>query len=517
MRRFFLILIACCAIISLVQPFIRSQVHYHNLDVAFNYHMATLMTDGQIPYRDFIDFNFPTIWYISYIPAYISYFIHHDAIVLSLFLGGLTLISAIVCAFLIVKCTLFSLMEQSLLCITLFFVFSTFQTYDFGQREHLFILAYIPFLIRQYLVPNLNKYKILDCFIGFLTITGAFIKPYFILTLLCVELSAYSRNRSLNYTQGMRLGFLIGVIFWAGIFIYHVPEYLVIAEYAAKTYAGQNTMIGINPISVILEHKLSLLVYAALCVYALFYKKKDSLFLLHTVCTTASVMSFLSALIQMKGFDYHIKIAASFSVISLSLGFMRFVPIYIHNKSIQKNFYIILCSAIVLRQCYTCTTLTESYAQNYSPTRVSKNTDSLLSEHNNAKTIFKISTFSQPLYPAIIKHPMRDITGCNTLWYLGSFYRNQQSSADTFTYHSVNTMQPLERYFFHKVTQSLIQEKPDIIIIADSNYNYFFSVSGFDIKKYYAQDHFFSTMLSEEYRSIAHTDGHTWYKKRSLR
>jgi hypothetical protein len=58
MRRFFLILIACCAIISLVQPFIRSQVHYHNLDVAFNYHMATLMTDGQIPYRDFIDFNF---------------------------------------------------------------------------------------------------------------------------------------------------------------------------------------------------------------------------------------------------------------------------------------------------------------------------------------------------------------------------------------------------------------------------------------------------------------------------
>lgn len=81
-----------------------------------------------------------------------------------------------------------------------------------------------------------------------MTITGAFIKPYFILTLLCVELSAYSRNRSLNYTQGMRLGFLIGVVFWAGIFIYHVPEYLVIAEYAAKTYAGQNTMIGIDPL-----------------------------------------------------------------------------------------------------------------------------------------------------------------------------------------------------------------------------------------------------------------------------
>jgi hypothetical protein len=64
---------------------------------------------------------------------------------LSLFLGGLTLICAILCAFLIVKCTLFSLMEQSLLCITLFFVFSTFQTYDFGQREHLFILGIYSF------------------------------------------------------------------------------------------------------------------------------------------------------------------------------------------------------------------------------------------------------------------------------------------------------------------------------------------------------------------------------------
>lgn len=516
MRRFMYILVFGCICLSLVQPFIRTHVHYHNLDVAFNYHMATLMTEGQIPYRDFIDFNFPTIWYLSLIPAYISTFTHNDSVVLSLFLSLCTIISATTCSYLISKSNFLSLTEKSLLLITLFFVFSTFQTYDFGQREHLFVLALSPFIFRQYFFTLQKKTPILDAFIGFITITGACIKPYFIFTLLGIETLSLLKQGRLTYSRSMKLGLIIGITFWGTIGMYHAHDYLIIAEYARQTYAGQNTIIGVNPITVILTHQLSLLFYASIFLFIILYKNKDTLFTFHSVWITASTLSFIWALVQMKGFDYHIKIASSFSVISLSIGFIRFFSLYARDTIIKKNAPVLLCTAIVLRQCYTCSSLTESYADNYLPTRMSRHTDELLSKHKNAKTVFKVSTFSQPLYPAIIEHRVRDITGCNTLWYLGSFYRDKDSFASIHPYRSLHAMQTLERHFFNKVIHTITTKKPDIIIVADSNNNFFFSVSGFDINKYYLQDHSYSRMLSENYGVISHAYGHTWYKKRSL-
>lgn len=517
MRRFLYILVFCCISLSIVQPFVRTHIHYHNLDVAFNYHMAILMTEGQIPYRDFIDFNFPTIWYLSLIPAYISSFIHNDSVVLSLFFGLCTIISATICSYFISKNNSLSSVEKTLLLITLFFVFSTFQTYDFGQREHLFLLALSPYIIRQYFCTEQKKIPFLDACIGFFTITGACIKPYFIFTLLGIETLTLLTKGRLTHSRGMSYGLIIGIIFWGTIGIYHAREYLTIAEYARHTYATQNIIIGVNPITVILTHQLSLFFYASILLFIILYSNKDSLFTFHSVWVTASVLSFIWALVQMKGFDYHVKIASSFSVISLSIGFMRFFSHYTRGIIFTRYASVLLCTAIVLRQCYTCGSLTHSYAEDYLPTKISRHTDELLSKHNNAKTIFKISTFSQPLYPAIIEHPVRDITGCNTLWYLGSFYRDKDSSATLFPYRSPHTMPSLERHFFNKVIHTITTKKPDIIIIADSNYNFFFSVSGFDIKKYYLQDQRFSRMLSENYRIISHTDGHTWYKKRSLR
>jgi len=510
------VLFTALIIFTFAQNFYRVFIHYHNLDVAFNYQMGKAILQGQKPYIDFIDFNFPIIWYISAIPASIAQYIHYDSAILAIFFIVLVSVSFYLCHRIIKNGKEWEKSKAFMFLCIILFALTNFQLYDFGQREHLFCIMLLPYVLRRSIGNTALPSKFLEFTIGFLLMVGSSIKPYFLLVFVLVEFYFFLKRRETNkVSTSLVIGIMAGGIVTGSILIYHLSEYLVIASYAVSTYAGQNAILGVNPIAVILKHKISFIVYfSVLLLYPL--RRVEQYKMLHEVLVVSALGLLLCAVIQMKGFDYHIKAGGTFAIISFAVAALRFgVSENKYFVKLRQVSFVLLCVIVLLRQLQTATALLIDNQDDYLPTAMSRRAERTLTSHGKIKTIFKLSTYSQPLYPPIMNTDIKDITGCNTLWYLGSFYNNENQSDTTIQYKKPTEMFGLEKMFFENIIHKLITQKPDLLIVAEPGNNFFFSVPNFDIFKYYSQDERFVSVFSE-YHPIAQSDGHIWYKRNNI-
>ncbi|MDZ4832879.1 MAG: hypothetical protein SGJ27_03675 [Candidatus Melainabacteria bacterium] len=152
--------------------------------------MADLYLDGYRPYVDMVDFNPPLILYINLIPAMMARAFHlHIIVAFSGFVIGLIVLSLLLSGFMMWQQK--SRKEAFFyLPILMGFVYSTQDlTFDFGQREHLLILTYLPFFVLRYFRWNdapINKYLAILC--GLYAGSCLSLKPHFLIMAAAPEL-----------------------------------------------------------------------------------------------------------------------------------------------------------------------------------------------------------------------------------------------------------------------------------------------------------------------------------------
>jgi hypothetical protein len=162
-----------------------------NHDSGMYLQAGALLLEGQVPYVDFVDLNPPLIVYLSAIPAGIARVLHAHSIPVFLVLVWLAVAVSSLAAASALRGTLgprdglpAELLAVALVVVSLFLLRSA----SFGQREHLFALALLPYLVVRHrtwsggAVPHP-----LAALAGVVAGIGACLKPHFVLVALAPE------------------------------------------------------------------------------------------------------------------------------------------------------------------------------------------------------------------------------------------------------------------------------------------------------------------------------------------
>lgn len=163
--------------------------------------MAELLLQGRLPYVECFDNNPPLIIYLNVIPVVVArQFSLPLTLAFNLSVTTLAIVSsALALASLWLCRRQISVFVSLSLTVLLFASFNLSLDLDYGQREHLFLLLYFPFLIWRLLsalessapecpAPESLSKKILAFFIGTGAAIGLALKPYFVLMAAFVEL-----------------------------------------------------------------------------------------------------------------------------------------------------------------------------------------------------------------------------------------------------------------------------------------------------------------------------------------
>lgn len=174
-----------------------------NWDVSMYLQIGTMLLDGGIPYIDIVEINPPLVWYLHAIPAGISRLL---GISLPLTFNLLVVVAAMFSSALV-----YHLLKQSsdddnwyapaiIALVPLISLHWFGKVGVFGQREYLFMLALLPYLILRILRYQKTEINLATTlFIGLLVATTAFTKAqYFGVLLIATELALAWRHKSIR-------------------------------------------------------------------------------------------------------------------------------------------------------------------------------------------------------------------------------------------------------------------------------------------------------------------------------
>ena len=169
-------------------------------DQAAYLEMAELIATGKLPYIDFFEWNPPLIMYLNLIPIMLSRLLHMP--IVAAFNYSVT----VLCGFSIFMslhiASKYMSKQQFMVFSPLLFAaayFSLNQTTNLGEREHLFIVAYLPFFILRGLAWHGDKISKFDAILsGLVAGVGMALKPQFAASVALVELGFYCQFKTLK-------------------------------------------------------------------------------------------------------------------------------------------------------------------------------------------------------------------------------------------------------------------------------------------------------------------------------
>ena len=278
-------------------------------DPSLHLQCAELITRGKIPYVDMFDVNPPLIWYLDTIPALIAAALHWpQTLTFNLCLLVVIAYCGLSLSYIINKKPAFEGQDMVMLGILAGALFFNFQLrYDFGQREEIFVLLYLPYLFLRYSryrgAPIGSREAI---FFGVAGALGICLKHYFLLVAVLVELAmllAWGGLKKLlapeNYAALAFALLYLGHFLLAptamkdNYFNFLVPAF-------AKGYGFWDTCLA-NSLAA--PDKRGVFYLTAVCAtFALMLCRRVPIFLPLSVFTLSSIIPYL---MQFKGWNYH--------------------------------------------------------------------------------------------------------------------------------------------------------------------------------------------------------------------
>ncbi len=186
-------------IFTLVYLILFSGVKVHH-DCAYFLQSAQMLLKGAIPYVDFSGVNPPLANYLHVFPVVCSSILKISMPLSFYFTVTLLTITSVVLAYMILsKSAIFkSFISRILICIAILLISLTSLSWGhYGQREHIFILGYLPFVfLREARYRGKSFPLILAVNVGLLMSLFALLKPHFVFVVVAVEVWLLLRTRN---------------------------------------------------------------------------------------------------------------------------------------------------------------------------------------------------------------------------------------------------------------------------------------------------------------------------------
>ncbi len=175
---------------------------YLNHDVAVFLTAATSLLEGRRPGIDLVDVNPPMMTYLSVLPVLLWRWTGVGLVLA----GQLSILAAIIASLLAIRASVrlppFELDMAERDIVSAFWLLGSLFTYtagEFGQREHVFALMYVPWLFLRLARHEAASVRTgLAVAVGVAAFLGTAPKPHFVATLLAVELYQLARSRRLR-------------------------------------------------------------------------------------------------------------------------------------------------------------------------------------------------------------------------------------------------------------------------------------------------------------------------------
>lgn len=287
-----------------------------NHDVTLFLEIGTRITEGQLPYVDFYEINFPVIQYMSAIPAFISNLTNTNIIIVAqLSVWILVGLSALSIFFLTRKITKDEHLPYILSTAIIFYSTALQVTSDgiplFAQREHIFLLLFLPFLmIRIWRWQNQDdeSFKNGRFIYGFIAAIGVAIKPYFAIIPIATELYGLSIHRDWRRFKSAEIfGFVVFALLHVIYFLLYPQVLQGLFDMLALARYGYGTYITINHPFPLFNWLVYPEIRDTLMLLMVFWLIKYTSTATRIVLQTLSIMALAGILIfsMQIGFRYH--------------------------------------------------------------------------------------------------------------------------------------------------------------------------------------------------------------------
>lgn len=305
-----------------------------NRDASLHLLIGQLLLRGAVPYVDFVEINPPLVYYLHVIPVALANWLAINPIpVFLLLMLALSIWAIGVCMYLTSTniptggALIGAVVAVSVSVLNL----KLFTTNEFGEREHIFLLLVLPYVMLRWLRwrGRLTDGRRLGLVVGLAAGLGAYIKPHFLLILVALELFwRVAEARSWAWKEAELLS-VLGVGLAYGVFLLLIPAEMrrgLIMVVESVLSGGYRAYGDMNVLGLILDQNVLLLV--GLLPFLFFRTRKnadDAESLLLTMCIflLASLVVYGS---QARGFAYHLipAMGAEYVVIFLVIFVIAF-------------------------------------------------------------------------------------------------------------------------------------------------------------------------------------------------
>ncbi len=420
-----------------------------NVDSTWILNSARNLVLGSKMYVDIIDVNPPLIFIYSTLAIFISQLSSFNTInsfiLLVLFLIGISSILS----WYVIKNIKFNIKEAKRYFIYAVITILTISiTYNFGQREHLFMIFIFPYLLfKIYGKYNQELAFPIRSLIGIFAALGFNLKPHFFLIFVTIELLHIIDRKSIsNFLKIDSVIIVSSSFFYFLIIYYFFPEYInFIIPFALETYVD---VFNKSFYTLIINYEF---IFFTLTILIFVFFIKEKLSLSTKTILVAIISSFIIYLLQQKGWSYH---RVPFFMISL----LFLIHLIIYKSNSKSIYFIFLVPFICMVSYYN---LINVYQYN--------DLKKILNQLPSNSSVLIVSMDIAEGQPLLKEHQVW-ASRFPSFFMMPSVFKNNNSK--------------IKKYTFDSIYEDLIKYKPNYIIFPNKfkSYNIYNYLTKEDIK-----------------------------------
>lgn len=510
----FVVLILCAVFLTVAVVLSGMQLNH---DCALLLQCGRLITEGSIPYIDHIETNIHMAQYIHVPPVLLSRLLNID-VALVFFLGVLffSFYSCWTVYLVIRKSGILHSRAGMLLVASAVLVFSMqiFRIGDFGQREHLFVLACLPFvLLRLSRYNDCEVNKSVAVIIGIFAGLMMLCKPTFFLIIVLIEVwmrLRYGKNRSHGKPEILAVYsilflFAVHLLLFAGSI--HSPFFTRWLPYIAKHYSSYDAAIS----EMIRWHLKWWFVMLTGIVAGLFLKSRvgPALRRLFELLILAVILGIMSFFIQHKGWTYQLIPAFGFSIVLWTTVAAVFEENHGQTGTIGK----MLGNALLFSPCIICLLLAGSSFR-FADTQYTEMNEyiELINSHSSeGDRISFISTDVYPMYPTLVYADRLPGTRFMSAFPIALAYSDETADdSSVFPYRPPDEQTSEERLFLAELGSDILENRPVLVFIMSTD-DCQACPTGFRIEEYLTHSGWIAKYM-REYRFFCTIEGYSVYR-----
>jgi hypothetical protein len=483
---------AVCALLAVLAGFAVTWSSA-NSDSAWYLYMAGRVLHGATMYVDVVDTNPPLIVWLTLPPAWLAGAGLPGIAALNGYLFALALLSIGATAALSARVWgSWPASARGLAVAGVAFVVLPYVGADFGQREHLTVLATLPYMLAamawlQRRPPGIAA----ACVIGAVGGLGFAIKPYYAAGWAGIELvlAIAGRGRS-RWRRPELIAAVLTIAGYGLAILLFAPQYLPFARVVHAVYGGFDAswlyLLRLH------EIRLWLVCLVALAAVRLPARSRH----LCAVVFAVETGFLLAALVQMKGWTYHLYPARALAVLFLllfALSVLDAVPQLVN--AVRGGIRVVALGAALVLAGWSAQYVREARAPRAD---LVASLDELVTREAPGGRLAQLSTRTiiWPSFPVVVQQRLGWSLSHNSLWFLPGLYQQQPASGGgAVSLRTPDSMPPLERKFFDRIVSDLCAAPPDLLLVESALEPAPAGQGVFDLDAYYGQDERYRVLL----------------------